>query len=64
MNTQTVKLQTVLRAALFAVMTVGSMSLGLGLTTYTIAKANDYVLTSINGDAPGLGNEPAACLYD
>ena len=51
MTAQTVKLQMVARAALFAVVAVGGMSLGLGVITYTLTKANDYVLTSVKGDA-------------
>ena len=64
MNAQSLRLPMVARAALFAMAVVGSMSLGLGLTTYTIAKANDYVLTSVNGDASALGSKPASCLYE
>ncbi len=32
------------RAALFAVVAVGVMATGLGVTTYTLAKANELVL--------------------
>ena len=64
MTALTNKVHMVVRAALFSVAVVGSMSLGLGVTTYTIAKANDYVMTSVNGDASALGTEPAACLYN
>ena len=63
MTAQTEKLQMVARAALFAVVAVGGMSLGLGVTTYTIAKANDYVMTTVQGDGSALGTEPVACLY-
>ena len=64
MTEQTKKLQMVAQAALFVVVTVGGMSLGLGVTTYTITRANDYVLTSVKGDASVLGTEPVPCLYN
>ena len=48
------------RAALFAVVTVGGLSLGLGFTTYTVAKANDYMIASVKADSTNPSE--ARCL--
>jgi len=51
------------RAAIFSVLAIGGMSLGLGATTYTVTLANDYVVASFNGDAPAstVASEPKMC---
>ncbi|MDJ0656656.1 MAG: hypothetical protein QNJ40_21025 [Xanthomonadales bacterium] len=39
-------LLTLIRAASFAVLSVGLLGTGLGLTTYTVEKANELVFSS------------------
>ena len=41
------RLHRFLRASVFAVSLVGLMGAGLGVTTYTVSKANDYVLKDV-----------------
>ena len=49
-TTPKVSLKLVIRAALFTLVAIGGMGTGLGLTTYTVAKANDMVVASVSGD--------------
>ena len=49
-TTQTVTLKLVARAALFTFVAIGGMATGLGLTTYTLAKANDLVVASVSAN--------------
>ena len=51
-----------LRAAAFALVSVGSLAAGLGLTTYTVSKANELVF----GPAPTIQSaaSPERCALE
>ena len=43
--------KTLLQAVAFAVFVVGALSVGLGLSTYTVAKANELVFGPVLAEA-------------
>ena len=59
-NTPTTNLKLVVRAAAFTFVAIGGMGTGLGLTTYTLAKANDMIVASVSADASSTGQQ-ASC---
>jgi hypothetical protein len=55
-------LKLVFRAALFTFVAIGGMATGLGLTTYTVAKANDMVVASVTGNDTSAGQSTSCYL--
>ena len=61
-TTPTTNLKLVMRAAVFTFVAIGGMATGLGLTTYTLAKANDMVVASVSANANGTGQQASCYL--
>ena len=59
-NSPKTSLKQVARAAVFTFVAIGGMATGLGLTTYTVAKANDMVVASVSSGATG-STEQTSC---
>ena len=59
-TTPKTSLKLVMRAAVFTFVAIGGMATGLGLTTYTLAKANDLVVAGVSANANGAGQH-ASC---
>jgi hypothetical protein len=63
MNTSpTTSLKLIARAAVFTFVAIGGMGTGLGLTTYTVAKANDMVVASVSSSATGASQQTTCYL--
>ena len=54
-------LKLVAKAAVFTFVAIGGMATGLGLTTYTVAKANDMVVASVAASSSATSQQ--ACCY-
>ena len=62
MSTAATNLKLIARAALFTFVAIGGMATGLGLTTYTLAKANDLIIASVSSTSSGNGQAPNCTL--